>query len=69
MPDLGKLKQAIEILQSCISEECEDSPEDDLGDGGQEEVTDLSPLDSEPNNKKKAKIASYGAMLKKKMGY
>lgn len=68
MPDLGKLKQAIEILQSCMSEDAP-AAEESPGDGGQEEVTDLAPLDSEPSSKKKAKIASYGAMLKKKMGY
>lgn len=68
MPDLGKLKQAIEMLQSCVSEY--DTPAgESAGDGGQDPVTDLAPLDSEPNDKKKAKIASYGAMLKKKMGY
>lgn len=80
MPDYNKFKKIMALMQEYASDfEKDESPKEESeeaeNDGGQSDLTDMGPeLDSSDevkgsDSRKKAKIAMYGTMLKKKLGY
>lgn len=78
MPDYNKFKKIMQMMAEYESEfeeakKPKSSNMEDEDDGGQAPLADMSPeLDCEddmPSEKKRSKVAMYGTMLKKKMGY